>query len=485
MNSGNCPNDIVIDPCVCSRDNIKCTGNQDFDLKAVFYELSDKLNNNEKHFRSFALINSAFTELKAETFKDITFDEISIYKCFRLDRIHPTAFASTYNYTKVITFEWNPKLRLIGNLLYKILSNFRNIENITLINNGENLDIPSNVFHNNDVLNYSLKYLIIKVHSLKLDEYAFSSLNNLEYIEIDSPNFDYISENAFNFSAASNKLLNINLFTNYYNFGSLFTKNSLTNLKRPTIISFTSFSEKTIEYLPENVFLPFFKSNHKNKINLNKTPIDCMNCGNEWLTQYPQYLRGTDQKLFDSKCSNGNSIGVKYFMHCNKNLNKLLKPCSHSENTVICGGNEEIDLKSIFFTLSNGLEKHKKHFPKLILNNAVIKELKENTFNDIIFDSIEINGCLNLTTINENSFNGTDIEVKELILKNNPRLSSRRSLRFRRVVIIIFESGRFKNLRKFYSLNNDISVIGEHIFGPLHGVPNKLTELRFEGKSLK
>ena len=43
-----------------------------------------------------------------------------------------------------------------------------------------------------------------------------------------------------------------------------------------------------------------------------------------------------------------------------------------------------------------------------LLSNAMITELKANTFQDVVFDAIIIQDCLKLENINEMAFNGTD-----------------------------------------------------------------------------
>jgi len=81
----------------------------------------------------------------------------------------------------------------------------------------------------------------------------------------------------------------------------------------------------------------------------------------------------------------------------------LLKPCT-CDRDISCGRNITIDLRNIFHYLSTTLNKDKKHFKAFSLNNTAIKELSENTFGDIIFDSLFIWNAPNLSLIHTKFF---------------------------------------------------------------------------------
>jgi len=90
---------------------------------------------------------------------------------------------------------------------------------------------------------------------------------------------------------------------------------------------------------------------------------------------------------------------------------------------MICEGS--IDLNKIFSILSQKLPKSQKQLNVFRLNNTLIYELKENTFQDIVFDIIWIENNKHLETIHRNAFNNIELVTSSLIIENNPRLTSK------------------------------------------------------------
>jgi hypothetical protein len=100
-----CP-DIEIDPCWCkyafySRD-IKCDGNELFNLTEISQKISIYYNNSmddDKNFNELILSNTAIIELDENSLQDITYGSISIGGVFspdmKLRRIHEKAFSSS------------------------------------------------------------------------------------------------------------------------------------------------------------------------------------------------------------------------------------------------------------------------------------------------------------------------------------------------------------------------------------------------------
>ena len=120
-------------------------------------------------------------------------------------------------------------------------------------------------------------------------------------------------------------------------------------------------------------------------------------------------------------------------------------------------GKQDRDLVKIFQTLEKNLNKTQKHFKGFHLNNTFITELKENTFSDITFDYIEIESCTVLKTIHKNAFTTTDLVASEIIIRNNPILTSPDNLIFE----VLSKFGRAK-LIWFY--NNNITEIPSNAF---------------------
>ena len=59
-------------------DTIKCEANEDMDLVKWFQTLENKLQRTQRHFNEFQFSSDYNTELKENTFSDITFDRINI-----------------------------------------------------------------------------------------------------------------------------------------------------------------------------------------------------------------------------------------------------------------------------------------------------------------------------------------------------------------------------------------------------------------------
>src|ERR1700761_6774086 len=109
MTSSVCPDSNLLKPCSCIDDSINCGGNGDIDLVKVFQTLEKNLTKIEKHFKKFVFYNTFITELKENTFSDITFDMIQIIGCDNLKTIHKNTFNTTDSVTTHINIEFNPK----------------------------------------------------------------------------------------------------------------------------------------------------------------------------------------------------------------------------------------------------------------------------------------------------------------------------------------------------------------------------------------
>ena len=103
-----CPiNTQIFEPCRCINDTIYCSGKSSISLSRIFHLLRSELPDNQKHFRSLLLNNTAISEIRDNTFKDITFDRIDITYCNNLSKIYANAFSTTSYVTTVV--------KIIGN----------------------------------------------------------------------------------------------------------------------------------------------------------------------------------------------------------------------------------------------------------------------------------------------------------------------------------------------------------------------------------
>ena len=299
ITSSVCPDSHLLKPCSCVLDetfeilpSITCKGTEVLDLVKIFQTLGNNSQKSGKHFKSFDLINPFITELKENTFSDITFDTIYIKSCDKLSSIHAKAFSKTDQVTAHIIFELNPLLS--DNSLFEIINKFNHAQSISLFYNGIT-EIPSNAFKNKQD---NLKILYIFGQSIKkLGNNAFSVLKNLSVLSLVSTSIDFIPENAFEFNEESNQSLTLYLLNNKFLNSSGLSTNSLTKLKRPTKLEIDILKTN---YLNQKIFEPYLLTNTQNVIKIWSGFIDCQDCRNYWIKRNASFLK----RLIETKCSN-------------------------------------------------------------------------------------------------------------------------------------------------------------------------------------
>ena len=265
------------------------------DLVKIFETLEKNLTKSEKHFKKFSLENRFVTELEGNTFKDITFDEIDIYACYQLTKIHKNAFAGTDLFIKSFLFSRNEKFS--DNSIFEVISKFVNLEVLQLTKNNIT-EIPSNAFHKMACYQDKLRDLTIGGTSIReIGSRPFSQLRGLKYLTISDTSIDYIPEYAFEFDEESNQILrlDIDLFLN----SSSLHQNSLMHFKRPVYL-YLGYHENHYEYLDENIFRSFLTSNSQNQIEMGSMNFDCDNYRNLWLRRQSNLL----ERFIGIECSN-------------------------------------------------------------------------------------------------------------------------------------------------------------------------------------
>ena len=434
----------------------------------IFEKLENNLTKSEKHFKFFRLNNTFIKELKDNTFRDITFDEIFIINCTKLNKIHNNAFSETDLVTKILSIFSNPKLSSTDNSIFEVISKFLSLEYIRLEDNNIT-EITSNAFQRVEGYQDKLTYMRIGGKSIeKIGSRPFSLLRKLEYLDIYNTSIDYIPEYAFEFEEESNQRMTLRLIDNEFLFSFSFHEYSLTHFKRPINIILGSV-ENNFEYLDENVFESFLNSNPQNQIEMSNEKLDCNNCVNLWLRKKQNRL----ERFIHLECSNKMNINdPDNFAECGPAF-QVLKPCKFvkNEQAIYCGGNTDIDLKSIFHNFSKQLSNNEKHFKTFYLNNTYIKALEENTFSEITFDEIDIKGCDNLMNIDRYAFSTTDFITKGFWLFSNSKLSMDKT------IFDILSS--FVNIESIYLSDIGFTEIPSKAFRPLIGYQNNLKNLTF------
>ena len=295
-----CPAPELIKPCVCEDNGIKCVDNSEIDLVNIFQSLEKNLTKSEKHFKSFHFMENTFiNELVENTFKDITFDEIEIYKCHNLTKIHKNAFAETDLVTRELRFLSNYRLSSLDNSIFEVFSKFVNLERLYVDFNNIT-EIPSNAFQRIEGYQDKLSDLRFSGESIrKIGSRAFYSLRGLSSLEIYETFIDYIPEYAFEFEEESNERMTLTLGYSKLN-DSNFQKDVFSHFKRPVDLN---LGYAIFEYLEENVFENFLSSNPQNRILMTSKGINCDNCKNFWLRK--QALSG---RVIGLKCSNDKKL---------------------------------------------------------------------------------------------------------------------------------------------------------------------------------
>ena len=463
--SRGCPAPELIKPCVCEDNGIICVENSDIDLVNIFQTLEKNLTKSEKHFKRFYLNNNFITELKENTFKRITFNEISILWCKNLTKIHINAFAQTDLITKIFKFNSNTEFK--DNSIFEVISKFINLEELELGFNGIT-EIPSNALQR--VVGYQdeLKRLYFGGLDIKkIGSRAFSFLRSLESIIFQQTSIDYIPENAFEFDEESNQRMSIRFNSNNLLNSSSFHQDSLTHFKRPVTIDL-KYSVNHFKYLDEKVFKNFLNSNPENMIDMSGQIFDCNDCTNFWLTKQQNLL----ERFNNLSCSNNKIFNdTDNFAECGPY--QSLKPCTFDKNkqSIDCGGNTDIQLKAIFHNFSKQLSDNEKHFKMFYLSNTYIKVLEENTLSDITFDEIWIMYCDNLTNIDRYAFTSTDLMTKEVEIRQNYELSMDNS------IFDILSS--FVNIEFIFLQDIGVNEIPSNAFRPINGYQKNLRGLNF------
>jgi hypothetical protein len=232
----------------------RCDGSY-FDIRKEFEQISENLTeNNEKHFQSFNLFSAKFEEFPENSFKDITFDYISVINPINLSRINTNAFNNTASKIKRF-YLWGDNLGLVNdpsnNDLWQAFSSLINLEYLALtLGNGTVHEIPDYAFK---VTNGPLNHLIqidfmtdnwFGYNISKIGDYAFFELPNLQnWIVFTGIPIAKISSHAFDFKFSHNSSLRIDLShcnLNEYSFES----KAFSDAKRPLYLNLSIINNK-------------------------------------------------------------------------------------------------------------------------------------------------------------------------------------------------------------------------------------------------
>ena len=270
-----------------------------------------RIGETQKHFQQFSLSNAMITELKANTFRDLTFDKIVIEDCLRLEKIDVMAFNGTDRVTKMLAIRDNPRLSSPNNSIYRVLNKFVNIEIIKLERNNIN-EIPDYAFSRQLTKLSILGFASMRFN--KLGDFAFATLPKLNFLDFDNVEFDIIHEQAFVFGQVSTMNLNINfknIKTRARSGKSVFKYGSLANINRTTDITFEGQSFLTLNWIDIGDYL---KANEKSTIDLGGCYIACDKC----LVLFESGLSTVKDRIKNLKCLPFEQNTILGFSHDDK-----------------------------------------------------------------------------------------------------------------------------------------------------------------------
>ena len=310
-----CPSTDYLKPCTCRLEEIRCGGNESYNLATIFQVLRLNTLDDNKRFVKFELTNTAIDVLEENTFKDILFNDISIHNCDNLTKIHKNAFSATTSYTQNIEIYNNSRLsQSEDNSLFEGLSKFVKIQSINLNSNNIS-EIPNNAFRPlYGYQNYLTTLSFANNPITRLGNNGFYYLNSLAKLDLQNASIDSIPNNAFNFEKTSQTLIQIELENNPLN-NSSFSDFWFVGIKRPTHLLIGD--SKVISYLNEKAFSLFLTTNENNEIvgNPDNQKIDCNYCSNKWILNNPDLLANIKQIV----CSNGKKLtDHDNFQNCTK-----------------------------------------------------------------------------------------------------------------------------------------------------------------------
>jgi hypothetical protein len=159
-----------------------------------------------------------------------------------------------------------------------------------------------------------------------------------------------------------------------------------------------------------------------------------------------------------------------------------MNSCFCNTTTIICGGNQIINLKAIFQEISLNLEsENDKHFEVFILNNTAITELEDNTFHDITFKSILINNTINLKRISANAFSVLNCET----IENFEHWGQSKLGEDQHINELFIAMSSLLNVRNIDFHNTQLAMIPSRAFNFTNGLQNNLKTINFSGNNIK
>ncbi|CAG2163490.1 unnamed protein product [Oppiella nova] len=319
-------NDINQDdiaPCSCRDGRVRCVAADEVDLDSVFSYIADGIAYGTREYESFELESSSISTLGTAAFHGLLFKQFIFTSCSKLTCISPAAFMAQTS-TTIFTAENTPFSSPVTATcdLFNALSTLTNVNQINIVNH-QIPQIPNNAFNDKNGVLKNLR--TIDLHGtgslgtiISVGKNAFSTLENLNMVNLSNQKIVAIEDSAFEFPRANWDRITINLENNKLDgcrFGShVFPTNKVTKLMLA--------GNMNLKFLPDGAFHDFFeeRGHDRNTCDMsgNLMKIDRRNM---WLVDNKVTMK-LDQKLLNA----WGEDGIPLLKHTHKQMDVDPKP---------------------------------------------------------------------------------------------------------------------------------------------------------------
>jgi hypothetical protein len=278
-----CPDARQLSPYICdpSIPAITCDNGSDrpLNLPSIFNKISkDSDAVKEKYYRIY-IKSEKMEEIPENALGNLTFKAIYIDESPLLKRIHSNAFSyQTETTTKLDVFARNVISGPAPYNFYDLVNSFSKLQTLFYRSQIETLEPKFNINFSN------MEDFYVRVKSIKGS--PFSKMDKIWEISFEGGDLNHIPNGAFKVATPREKSysnINIHLTNNKLN-GSSFEKDVFMDPSFENLNVLAILWENEIEYLNEDVFLPFLsKKSRNNGVSLKSNPLNCEDCRSSWI----------------------------------------------------------------------------------------------------------------------------------------------------------------------------------------------------------
>ncbi|CAG2163489.1 unnamed protein product [Oppiella nova] len=394
--------------------------------------------------------------------------------------------------------------------LFAALSTLTNVETISIVG-SELTAIPDNAFNDNTGALTRLKTIDFggrqtKGKIYKIGKRAFSTLKNLELIDLSNQNIDKILDYTFEFLDSSlNTSITINLEHNFlysYSFGKdVFLSNRSTQLKLG--------GNPYLHALPELGFHEFFgEKSHANNTCDVLGDMLAIDVRNQWLVRYKVKL-GLNRKLLYAMGMDGKSLlnhteqemsgdppiteapaliltAIALTNACDYCPNPDdFAPCTCNNDVIKCVDTAgELDLDDKFSQLAQGAPYGSRYYTAFQLESSSMTMLPASVFHGIQFGELRFIGCSKLYCVDPKAFEGLGPRINrftaELTNFSSPVIST-----VNYTCDLFSALSTLTNVETISITGSEIIAIPDNAFNDRMGVLVNLHTVDFGGRQTK